>query len=308
MFARSRLLALSALGSLLFLAAGIAACGEEEGNGGRVRVVTSLELFADFVRHVGGERVKVTALVPGDADPHTYEPVPSQVVEVAQADVVIINGLGLEEALHNLIENNVASDVPVIEIAEGLPVIAGGDEGEGHTDEAHARGNPHLWLDVQNAIRYVEKIRDALVEVDPQSADVYRANAQRYLDELAALDEEIVAATESIPVERRKLVTFHNVFPYFAKRYGFQVVGVVVEAPGREPSPEELGQLSDRIRSEGVPVVFSEPQFAGTVLEAVARDAGVEVRMLLSDSFAGKVGSYVEMMHFNVQEILRLGE
>ena len=273
------------------------ASGEAEEDG-RVRVVTSLQLFADFVEEVGGERVKVTSLVPGDADPHTYEPVPSQVAEITDADVVVLNGLGLEETLRDVIDNNVGSDIPVIEMAAGLPVIdESGDE--------HVFGNPHLWLNVRHAMRYVENVRDALAEVDPRSAAVYQANAEAYLEELSALDQEIAAAIESIPTERRKLVTFHDAFPYFAERYGLEVVGVVVESPGREPSPQELAQLADRIRSESVPVVFIEPQFAGTILEAVARDTDVQVRTLLTGSFAGRVTSYVEMMRFDAQEIVQ---
>jgi zinc/manganese transport system substrate-binding protein/manganese/iron transport system substrate-binding protein len=290
------------LAAALALLAGwpLLSCNSEGEDEDRVRVVTSLHLFGDFIHEVGGERVKVTALVPGDADPHTYEPVPEHVAEVAKADVIIINGLGLEETLRGVIENNVGAGVPVVEMSEGLPVI-----GESHGDEdGHELGNPHLWLNVRHAMRYVERVRDALVEVDPQSAEVYRANADAYLEELSALDEEIETTIGSIPAERRKLVTFHDAFPYFAERYGLEVVGVVVESPGREASPQELAQLVDRIQSEGVPVVFNEPQFAGTVLEAVAEDAGLEVKTLLTGSFAGRVSSYIEMMRFNAQEIV----
>ena len=168
-----------ALASLVLLAlalSGLAmACGGSSGDkaaGGQVRVVTSLELFADFIRHVGGDRVQVTALIPGNADPHTYEPAPSQVAKVTKADLVIINGLGLEKTLSGLIENNVPGGVSIIEMADGLPVLAG-DPNEGET------GNPHLWLNVQNAMRYVEKIRDALIEVDPEGAATYQAECRR---------------------------------------------------------------------------------------------------------------------------------
>ncbi|MDI6858544.1 MAG: metal ABC transporter substrate-binding protein [Dehalococcoidia bacterium] len=294
----SRQLAAAVPAALLAVFALVSCRGEAGGEDGRVRVVTSLQLFGDFVQEVGGDRVKVTSLVPGDADPHTYEPVPSQVAEIANADLVVLNGLGLEETLRDVIENNVSGGVPVIEMAAGLPVIdESGDE--------HQFGNPHLWLNVRYAIHYVESVRDALTEVDPQSAEVYRANAEAYIAELSALDQEISAAIESIPPDRRKLVTFHDAFPYFAERYGLEVVGVVVESPGREPSPQELAHLADRIGAEGVPVVFIEPQFAGTILEAVARDTDVQVRTLLTGSFGGRVSSYIEMMRFDAQEIVQ---
>lgn len=293
-----RRLALTVPAALFAVFALVSCASGKAQEDGRVRIITSLQLFADFVEQVGGERVKVTSLVPGDADPHTYEPVPSQAAEIANADVVVLNGLGLEETLRDVIDNNARSGVPVVEMAAGLPVI-------GESGDEHAFGNPHLWLNVRHAMHYVERIRDALVEVDPQSAEAYQANAEAYLNELSALDQEIAAAIESIPADRRKLVTFHDAFPYFAERYGLEVVGVVVESPGREPSPQELARLADRIRAEKVPVVFIEPQFAGTILEAVARDTDVQVRTLLTGSFGGRVSSYVEMMRFDAQEIVQ---
>ena len=291
----------SGLIALVLLALGgpAVACGgsgNETAAGGGVRVVTSLTLFADLVQHVGGDRVQVTALVPADADPHTYEPVPSQVAKVTKADLVVINGLGLEETLHDLIYNNVGSGVPIVEMADGLPVLAG-NPSEGET------GNPHLWLNVQYAMRYVEKIRDGLIAVDPEGADVYRANAGAYLNELDALDKEVAADIQSIPPERRKLVTFHDAYPYFAERYGLEVVGVVVESPGREPSARELARLTDRIRSEKVTVVFKEPEFDAKMLETAAEDAGVKVRTLLSGAYVDGVHSYVELIRFNVMQL-----
>jgi ABC-type Zn uptake system ZnuABC Zn-binding protein ZnuA len=287
-------LALLALGGLAVACGG---GGDGKAAGGGVRVVTSLALFADFIQHVGGDRVQVTALVPGDADPHTYEPAPAKVKEVTKADLVVINGLGLEETLHDLIYNNVGSGVPIVEMADGLPVLAG-NPSEGET------GNPHMWLNVQYAMRYVEKIRDGLIEVDPSGADLYRANAAAYLDELDALDKETATAIESIPPERRKLVTFHDAFPYFAERYGLEVVGVVVESPGREPSARELADLSDEIRAQGVPTVFAEPEYDAKMLEIAAEDAGVEVKTLLSHAFTSDVHSYVELIRFDVQQLV----
>ena len=262
-----------------------------------MRVVTSLTLFADFIQHVGGDRVQVTALVPADADPHTYEPAPAKVKDVTKADLVVINGLGLEQTLHDLIYNNVRSGVPIVTMTDGLPVLAG-NLSEGET------GNPHLWLNVQYAMHYVESIRDGLVATDPEGADLYRSNAAAYLKELDALDKEVAAAIESIPLERRKLVTFHDAFPYFAERYGLEVVGVVVGSPGREPSARELAHLTDQIRAQDVPTVFAEPEYDPKMLETVAGDAGVQVKTLLSHAFTPNVHSYVELMRFDAQQLV----
>ena len=262
----------------------------EEGETPRVSVVVSLAIFADFARQVGGDRVDVSTLVPAGADPHTYEPGPSRVAKLTKADLVIVNGLGLEAALEDVVEENTSSSAILVELAEGLPVI----------DK-----NPHLWLDVQYAIAYVEHIRDALAEIDPAGADTYRANADGYLAELRTLDEEVAAAIDSIPPERRKLVTFHDAFPYLARRYGLEVVAVVVASPGKEPSAKDVANLVDAIAAEDVPAVFKEPQLNARILELAADDAGVEVCTLHSAALDKKVNTYVKLMRFNAKELTR---
>lgn len=270
------------------------ACQEEEeaeeGETPRVNVVVSLAIFADFARQVGGDRVDVSTLVPAGADPHTYEPGPSRVAKLTKADLVIVNGLGLEAALEDVVEENTSSSAILVELAEGLPVI----------DK-----NPHLWLDVLNAIAYVEHIRDALAEIDLAGADTYRANADGYLAELRTLDEEVAAAIDSIPPERRKLVTFHDAFPYLARRYGLEMVAVVVASPGKEPSAKDVANLVDAIAAEDVPAVFKEPQLNARILELAADDAGVEVCTLHSAALDKKVNTYVKLMRFNAKELTR---
>ena len=286
------LLALATVGLLT-------ACGGGSGQktaGGQVKVVTSLQLFADMIQNVGGDRVQVTALVPADADPHTYEPVPSQVAKIADADLVVINGVGLEQTLHDLIYNNVRKGVSVVEMATGLPVIGGG------ADEPS--GNPHLWLNVQNGMHYVESIRDGLIAVDPAGADTYRSNAAAYLTELDALDKETAAAIQTIPPERRKLVTFHDAYPYLAQRYGLQVVGFVVQAEGKEESAQDLANLADQIRAQQVPTLFNEPEFNPQLLDTVAKEAGVKTMALLSDAFTSDVHTYVDLIRFDAQQLV----
>jgi manganese/iron transport system substrate-binding protein len=276
-------------------------CGGSTGgmtSTGQVRVVTSLNLFADLIQHVGGDRVQVTALVPADADPHTYEPVPSQVAKVASAKLVVLNGLGLEQTLHDLIYNNVGGNVPIVVMSDGLSTLAGNAQ-EGETS------NPHMWLNVQNAMRYVESIRDGLVAADPDGADAYRSNAAAYLTELDALDKETAAAIQTIPPERRKLVTFHDAYPYLAQRYGLEIVGFVLQSEGREASAQDLANLADQIRAQHVPAVFAEPEFNPQLLDTVAKEAGVTVKQLLSDAYAGNVHSYIELIRFDAQQLVQ---
>jgi len=239
---------------------------------------------------VGSDRVDVSTLIPAGADPHTYEPGPSRVAELTNADLVIANGLGLEATLEDVIEENTPSSAISVELAEGLPLID---------------NNPHLWLDVQNAIAYLERIRDALAEIDPAGAETYRANTDSYLAELQALDEEVAAAIDSIPSEKRKLVTFHDAFPYLAHRYGLELVGVVVASPGKEPSAKDVANLVEAIAAEDVPAVFKEPQLNARILELAADDAGVEVCTLYSGALDKKVNTYVKLMRFNAKELVR---
>lgn len=288
-----RALSLVALLAVLLLASALgAACGgdDEAEDSGQVKVTTTLGLFGDLVRQVGGDRVEVPALVPDGSDPHTYEPPPSGIAKLSQAKLVVMNGLNLEHAMEDIISANASSSATVLELAAGLPTI---------------QGNPHLWLDVQNGMTYVERIRDALASVDPAGADVYRANADRYLAELQTLDQEVTAAVESIPPEQRKLVTFHDAYPYLAQGYGLEIVGFVVESAGQEPSAQQVAGLAQAIRDQHVPAVFKEPQFGARILELAADDAGVEVCSLYSDAFTGEVKSYVDLMRFNANELAR---
>ena len=276
------------------LAAGAlgAACGQngKAEDSAQVKVTVTLGLFGDFVRQVGGDRVQVSVLVPSGADVHTYEPPPGQIAKLSTAKLVVMNGLDLEAGLEKVIRENAPSSATVLELAAGLPTI---------------EDNPHLWLDVQIAMTYVERIRDALIAVDPAGADVYRANAEPYVSQLQQLDLEVATAIQSIPPEQRKLVTFHDAFPYLARRYGLEIVGFVVESPGKEPSAQEVSDLAKAIRDEKVPAVFKEPEYSANILTLAAEDANVQVCTLNSHAFVGEVKSYFDLMRFNARELAR---
>jgi zinc/manganese transport system substrate-binding protein/manganese/iron transport system substrate-binding protein len=301
---------LSIIAALLTTAALTGGCQDNEAQSGAgVEASVSLELLADMVRNVAGERVDVEALLPPGADPHTFELAPGRVRDIAEADIVFLNGLGLEGSLEDVVANNAGG--PVVELAEGLPVIEtgkeAGDEGEDHEEEGsdeHGEGNPHLWLDAQLAARYVERIRGALIEIDPGGRETYSSNADAYLNELRVLDQEIESAIASIPQERRKLVTFHDAFPYLATRYGLDIIAVAVPSAGQEPSARDIADLSRALEDQNIPAAFAEPQFNSDVLNQAAGDAGVDVRTLLSDAYIDEVDSYVELMRFNMQQLV----
>jgi ABC-type Zn uptake system ZnuABC Zn-binding protein ZnuA len=301
---------------LLALVAVLAACGDDDDKGagevsgsGPVRVATSISPFADMLRQVGGERVTVISLIPPGADAHTYQPGPKDVKRLGDVRAILLNGSGLEESLSGIIENNTPANAKVVELSQGLTPIDFEEEvvgpapkaGDEHEEEEGP--NPHFWLDVQNAKVYVTKMRDTLSEVDPEGRAVYAANAERYLKELDETDAYIKQQIATIPPTQRKLVTFHDAFPYFAKAYGLELAGFVVRAPGREPSAREIKELGDAIKSEGVKTVFKEPQLNAKLLERAAKDAGVKVDVLYSDALTKEIPGYVQMMRTNADKI-----
>jgi len=272
-------------------------------------VVVSLPVFVSLVEAVGADRVRVSALVPGGTDPHTYQPTPRDAQVLADAEVVFVNGLGLEEWLSDLLAS-AGSDARVVELGAGLATLHdehGHEESEGTPEAEHAHqheeGNPHLWLDPYYAAEYVRRIAQTLGELDPAGAVTYRENAERYIAEIEAFDAWAKEQIGRIPPERRKLVTFHDAFPYFAEHYGLELVGVIVLSPGREPSPQELARLADLIRQQGVPAIFTEPQFNPKLAETLARETGVVVLELYSDTPpAGE--DFLGMMRRNIEHVV----
>jgi manganese/iron transport system substrate-binding protein len=317
-----RRLAVLGLALIVAVAAAVVVGGTtsaQPGAQGRsIRVVTGMAITQDLVRRVGGDRVEAFSIVPPGADPHTYQPTPRDVQALQGARLAVWNGLGIDETAADLVAEQGLPDLTVVVLSEGITPLAGDDhddeaeareegdaehEGEAHGHE-HAAGNPHLWLDPAYAVRYVERIRDALIEVDPANAETYRANATTYIGEIDALDTWAKGEIATIPAERRKLVTFHDAFPYFASHYGLELVGVVLKSPGREPSAQEVAMLVTEMRQHQIPAVYAEPQFNARILELAANDAGVQVKRLYSDAFDDQVKTYLDLMRFNVTSVV----
>jgi manganese/iron transport system substrate-binding protein len=313
-----RRLAVLVLASIVAIAAIVGASGSiaaQPGAQGRpLRVITGLAITQDLVKRVGGDRVEAFSIVPPGADPHTYQPTPRDIQSLQGARLAVWNGLGLDETAADLVAEQGLPDLTVVVLSEGITPLVGDDHdhaAEAHEDEAadehghgNAAGNPHLWLDPAYAVRYVERIRDALVEVDPANAETYRANAATYVGEINALDAWAKGEIATIPAERRKLVTFHDAFPYFASHYGLELVGVVLKSPGREPSAQEVAMLVTEMRQHQIPAVYAEPQFNARILELAAKDAGVQVKRLYSDAFDDQVKTYLDLMRFNVNSLV----
>ena len=298
----------------LLIALSLAACGGNSGGkSGAISVVTSLPVFGDMVEQVGGDRVEVFSLFPGGADPHTFEPGPSSVRRVAEADLVVVNGLDMEPGAMKVIEPNIASSTPLVKMAE---VAAGdgaiqlrkfGEEGHIAGEPGEEGTDPHAWLSVTNAREYARVIHDALVEVDAEGAATYDSNYDAYLASLDDLDSYVKETASAVPEEQRKIITTHDAFGYMAEYMGFQVVAVVAVSPGQEPSASDIANLQDAVDDAGVPAVFQEPQLGSEadVLRGIASDLGIQVCTLYSDSLDKDVTTYIELIRFNADEIAR---
>ncbi|MBX3730502.1 MAG: zinc ABC transporter substrate-binding protein [Candidatus Sumerlaeia bacterium] len=272
-----------------------------------LRVVATNEVLADLVRNVGGDRVVVTCLAPAGTDLHSFEPAPTQVQSMARADLVVVNGLGLEGWLDKVIANSGYTG-SVIVASAGIVAL----DADPH-DHDHAHGHdhdldPHAWLSVANGIRYAENIRDGLIAADPDSAEDYRAWGSLYITQLRVLDSWIQREIGRIPRERRLIVTDHNAFQYFGQAYGIEVLALTGAQRLSEPSARESVDLVATMRARGVQWVFVESTGNEKVLERLASEAGARIGgRLTADGLAapGEPFSYVRMHQVNVRLLAR---
>jgi manganese/iron transport system substrate-binding protein len=256
-----------------------------------INVVATTSVLADLVRQVGGTHVDVASLVPPGGEVHTFDPTPADIARVADADLVFTNGLGLDDWVADLARDS-GSRAPIIALGEKL-------DGVGAV-------NPHLWMDVRNAIRYVEQIGARLAAVDAAHAGEYEAGAASYDERLTALDDSAREQIGAIPAEGRKVVSFHDAFPYFAKAYGLEIVGTVVDAPGQDPSAGEIADLIDAIRASGATALFGEAQFNPQLAQTIAEEAGIVV---VTDLYTDSLGeppadTYEGMIRWDVERVV----
>ena len=301
--------ALLGLLGLLGLAALFAACREDDdaaASDGRLRVVGSTAILADLTTQLAGDDAEVFALIPTGADTHGFAASPDVARRVAEADVVVVNGYGLEGSTLDVILENVDEDAALVVAAAGLAPLDGPDPASAAAAElARAAGDPHLWLSVRNAMVYLQNIAAALVVADPEHAVGYREREERALAELQALDAEVRAAVATIPRERRTLVVFHDAFQYFAAAYGLELAAAVLPAsPGQQATAGNLAAIIELVRERRIPAVYREPQFASDALDAVAEETGARVLTLYSGAFTDEVDSYTALMRANAAALV----
>ncbi len=287
-----------------------------------LRVVAVETFLADIVRNVAGERADVTALLPIGVDPHAFEPTPADLRRVADADLVVVNGAGLEAGFLAQLTQGAGGGRPVMEASRGLTFrVPGPDEVEVGHEAADAAGteagavgdesgDPHFWLDPVLAMTYVDNIRAGLTAADPAGAAAYAANAEAYQQRLADLDGEIRLLVGTIPADRRLLVTDHDNLGYFADRYGFRVVGTVIPgfSTGASPSARQLAALVDQIRATGAPAIFLATGANPRLAEQVAGETGAQVVMDLHTHSVttpdGPAPTYLDMIRANARAIV----
>jgi ABC-type Zn uptake system ZnuABC Zn-binding protein ZnuA len=261
----------------------VAACGSgpvaTPGAGTPLRVVATTTVFADLVRQVGGPAVDVRSLVPKGGEVHTFDPTPSDVGRVAAADLIVANGLGLDDWLTGL-SRDAGTKAPILRLAEDLPGVT-------YLEADGGTANPHLWMNVAYAAAYVARIETALTAADPSEASAFHAGATAYGTRLLALDGEIRSQLAAIPAPDRAVVSFHDAFPYFAAAYGIRIVGSLVASPGQDPSAGTVASLVDAIRTNGVHLILAEAQFSPKLAATIAAETGATV---VTDLYTDSVG------------------
>ncbi len=261
----------------------------------RLNIVASFSILGDFAENVGGERVSVTTLVGPDGDVHVYAPAPADAKKILDARLVIINGLGLEGWLPRLVQS-AGSKATVVTASQGVaPRKLGSD------------ADPHAWQSVANAKMYVANIRDALVAADPAGAATYRANAERYLAKLDALDREVRDAIAQIPEARRKVISTHDAFGYFAAAYGIEFIAPQGVSTESEVSARDIAGIITRIRAGRIPAVFLENISDPRLIRRISAETGARIGgTLYSDSLTGEKGdapTYIDMVRHNIRAL-----
>jgi manganese/iron transport system substrate-binding protein len=239
----------------------------------KLDVATTVAPISSIARNIGGDRIRLHGIVPDATNSHTFEPAPSDAQVLANADLIVANGLHLEEPTLQLAE---ASKRPEVEIKQLGDTAIGPEQWlfDFSFPEAAGDPNPHLWMNVPYAIRYAELIRDWFTEADAANADDYAANFAAFEARLRELDTMIREAVETVPQENRRLLTYHDSWAYWAREYGFEVIGAVQASDFSDPSPQDVARLIVQIREEEVPAVFGSEVFPSPVLEQIARESG----------------------------------
>ena len=281
----------------------------------KLNVVTSVAPITNIVQNIGGNKINLIGVVPEGVNSHTFEMIPSDIIKINDADLIILDGLNLEADIEQTAENIICKNPNNIELLKlGDNTISKGDwifDFSFPKDKGDP--NPHLWLNVEYAIKFANLTRDKLIEMDPSNSQYYIENSNKYTKLLKQLDEGIKKSVETIPVENRKLLTYHDSWAYFAPRYGMEVIGAIQASDFSDPSPKDIADLINQVRIEQIPAIFASEVFPTNIIDQIAKEGNVTIVETLSDDdLPGTTGdnnhSYVGMMLENMKNmILPLG-
>lgn len=278
-------------------------------SGHKLKVVATFSVLGDFVRQIGGDKVDVITIVPPGGDSHTFDPKPNQVAQIADAGVIFEIGIDFEPWLNNMYDAS-GSKAKRVAVTNGMNLIAA-DKEQGVTNAKPGTYDPHVWHDVNNAILIVQTIAKELSTLDPANAATYQANEKSYIGQLNELNAWIKQEVAKIPPDHRKLVTSHDTFAYFARAYGFQIIGTAfgsLSTEQGEPSAKDVAKLLNEIKSAHVPAIFAENVSNPKLMQTIAKEAGVKFGPELYTDALGAPGSsgdtYLKMMRYNVTSIV----
>ncbi len=291
----------------LFAACKPAADSESNADSGKIRILATFLPVHAHTASIAGDRAIVESLISGDTGAHDFSPRPADMQRIAQADVLVFNGAGMEPYLDDLIKQAAKKDLKKVDLSKGIKLLENTealdhDHDHDHDHHDHGDHNPHFWLDPILAIQQAETLRDALIAADPQGASTYQENAASYIAKLRELDTAFLEILGPLPF--KKLVTFHDAFPYLAKRYQLENIGYISRFPERDPAPAELAALIDRIRAADVKILFAETGYEPALLQRVATETGAKVSTL--DTLeVGELGpdAYLNGMRKNLETL-----
>ena len=287
---------------ILSLSAG---CGSEQENGGKLRVVTTVSPITSIVENIGGDRIQLEGVVPEGVNSHVFEPQPSLARLMTDADLIIANGLFLEQPTLELAEANKKDDAPILLLGDNA-ISKEQWQFDFSFPESEGHPNPHLWPDPLLGLKYAEQVQKQLSSLDSENSDYYSANLEAFRLRIEAMDAAIRESVATIPPENRKLVTYHDSWAYFALTYGFEVIGAVQPSDFAEPSAREVAELIDQVQDLALPAIFGSEEFPSDVLETIAREGNtVFIDELADDDLPGAPGdpehSYLGLVRQNMR-------
>ena len=266
----------------------------------KIKVVSSASIFQDMAKNIGGDRIESHTIVPIGGDPHLYEPKPSDAQLVKSADVILINGLTFEGWINKLIDNS-GSTAKVHTITKGVDVLK--------SDKYKNAADPHAWMNARNGLIYIDNIKNALIASDPKNKDFYTANYEKYKSEITALDAYISEEIKKIPEAKRMLVTSHDAFAYYGKKYNIKLNALKGISTEAETQTRDMVRVSKAIQESGVPAIFIESTINPQVIQQIARDNKVKIG---GELFADSIGApdsegstYVKMLRHNTDVIVK---